>query len=167
MNNNLTKHTIADIKYLKLLIQKSKELAKTTEPPFTALIVNNNKIIAESNNMVATRKDVTLHAEVCAMKLALTSLRKDTLDGCTLYTICEPCPMCSFLIRELHLSRVVYAIESPNMGGHTKWNILEDSNLQQLPKFSTSPTVIGNIMSKEAYEIFKSANFHYMFSKLS
>lgn len=166
MDNKQTKPTIADIKYLKLLIKKSKELAKTNEPPFTALIIKNDEVISESDNQVTVKSDVTQHAEVCAMKLALTALSKNTLEGCTLYSICEPCPMCSFIIRELHISRVVYSIKSPNMGGHTKWNILEDPLLQLLPKFSATPKVVGNILSEETYDIFKGANFHYMFSRL-
>lgn len=167
MQNNKNNLSDADIKYLKLLIKKSKVLAKTSEPPFTALITKDNKLIAESLNEVITKNDVTLHAEICTLKLAQTKLQTYTLAGCTLYSICEPCPMCSFIIRELHISRVVYAIRSHNMGGHSKWNILEDPSLEQLPRFSAAPNVIGDIMSDEVYKIFEGANFHHMFSSLT
>lgn len=167
MQNNIHSLSDLDIKYLKLLIKKSKELALTNEPPFTALITKNNLLVADSLNEVITKNDVTLHAEICAMKLAQKKLQTYTLSGCTLYSICEPCPMCSFIIRELHISRVIYAIKSKNMGGHSKWNILEDPNLEQLPRFSVAPSVIGDIMSEDVYKIFEGANFHYMFSSLT
>lgn len=46
------------------------------------------------------------------------------LSACTLYTIVEPCAMCSFAIRETRIGRVVFSIKSPMMGGLSKWNVL-------------------------------------------
>ena len=51
-------------------------------------------------------------------------LGRGNLRNCTLYTIVEPCPMCSFAIREARIGRVVFALKSPLMGGSSRWNVL-------------------------------------------
>lgn len=64
--------------------------------PFGAIIVDNfsNIIIGRGHNMVTTENDPTLHAEMVAIKNACRLINTFKLDNCTLYTSCEPCPMC-------------------------------------------------------------------------
>ena len=62
--------------------------------PFGAVIVKDGHIIAEGTNLVTTTNDPTAHAEVITIRRACTALNSFQLDGCDLYTSCEPCPMC-------------------------------------------------------------------------
>ena len=62
--------------------------------PFGALIVKEGKVIATGTNQVTTTNDPTAHAEVTAIRNACTSLEVFSLEGCDIYTSCEPCPMC-------------------------------------------------------------------------
>lgn len=62
--------------------------------PFGAVIVKDGKVIAKGVNRVTDLHDPTAHAEVMAIREACTKLQSFTLTGCTLYTSCEPCPMC-------------------------------------------------------------------------
>jgi guanine deaminase len=62
--------------------------------PFGAVVVKNGEIIAEAANQVTSTCDPTAHAEVVAIRAACAVLRGFQLDGCDLYTTCEPCPMC-------------------------------------------------------------------------
>lgn len=62
--------------------------------PFGAVIVRNGVLIAEGQNRVAPDNDPTAHAEVIAIRRACAALQGFTLDGCTIYSSCEPCPMC-------------------------------------------------------------------------
>lgn len=62
--------------------------------PFGALIVSDGKVIATGVNRVTTTNDPTAHAEVVAIRAACHKLGSFQLDGCELYTSCEPCPMC-------------------------------------------------------------------------
>lgn len=62
--------------------------------PFGAVIVKNGEIIGQGNNRVATTLDPTAHAEIVAIREACRRLGHFQLDGCILYTSCEPCPMC-------------------------------------------------------------------------
>lgn len=62
--------------------------------PFGAVIVKDGKIIARGVNNVTTHNDPTAHAEVTAIRNACEELGTFQLDGCEIYTSCEPCPMC-------------------------------------------------------------------------
>jgi len=62
--------------------------------PFAAVIVRDGKIVGEGANSVTTTNDPTAHGEVNAIRAAANALGTFKLDGCELYTSCEPCPMC-------------------------------------------------------------------------
>ncbi len=62
--------------------------------PFGALIVKGSEIVSECSNSVTPDNDPTAHAEVNAIRAACSKLGTFNLSGCTLYTSCEPCPMC-------------------------------------------------------------------------
>src|SRR5271156_5943392 len=77
--------------------------------PFAAVIVQDGRLIAEGVNCVASRNDPTAHAEVMAIRAACAALGAFQLDGCELYTTCEPCPMCLGAIYWARLERVYFA----------------------------------------------------------
>ena len=62
--------------------------------PFGCVIVKDGSIVGEGCNQVTSTNDPTAHAEIVAIRDACRNLRSFQLDGCTLYTSCEPCPMC-------------------------------------------------------------------------
>lgn len=62
--------------------------------PFGALVVKNGEVIATGTNRVTASHDPTAHAEIVAMRAACQKMGAFRLDGCDLYTSCEPCPMC-------------------------------------------------------------------------
>ncbi|MGB3518264.1 MAG: nucleoside deaminase [Elainellaceae cyanobacterium] len=76
--------------------------------PFGAVIVKDGKIIARGYNRVLTSNDPTAHAEVSVIRDACQQLQSFQLDGCELYTSCEPCPMCLGAIYWSRLDRVYY-----------------------------------------------------------
>ena len=65
-----------------------------TGGPFGAVIVRDGRIVGEGVNTVTAAHDPTAHAEVNAIRAACKALGTFSLAGCTLYTSCEPCPMC-------------------------------------------------------------------------
>jgi tRNA(Arg) A34 adenosine deaminase TadA len=77
--------------------------------PFGAVVVKDGGIIAESANQVTSSNDPTAHAEVLAIRAACQRLKAFDLEGCELYTSCEPCPMCMGAIYWARLSRVYFA----------------------------------------------------------
>jgi guanine deaminase len=62
--------------------------------PFGALVVKDDLLVATGTNAVTCGNDPTAHAEVMAIRNACRALGSFQLDGCELYTSCEPCPMC-------------------------------------------------------------------------
>jgi tRNA(Arg) A34 adenosine deaminase TadA len=62
--------------------------------PFGAVIVRGDAVIATGANEVTATNDPTAHAEVVAIRNACKAINDFCLDGCTIYTSCEPCPMC-------------------------------------------------------------------------
>src|SRR5665213_2392054 len=62
--------------------------------PFGAVVVKDGKVIATGVNLVTALNDPTAHAEVTAIRNACQLLETFELDGCDVYTSCEPCPMC-------------------------------------------------------------------------
>jgi guanine deaminase len=77
--------------------------------PFGAVIVRNGEVIAGSGNKVVPSNDPTAHAEVSAIRLACTALNTYNLEGCVIYTSCEPCPMCLGAIYWARLDKIYYA----------------------------------------------------------
>lgn len=77
--------------------------------PFGAVIVNKEgKIISNGNNRVLIDNDPTMHAEIVAIRRACEKLKTYDLTGYTLYTLCEPCPMCLSAIIWSNIKDVYY-----------------------------------------------------------
>ena len=62
--------------------------------PFGAVVVQDGRIVGEGRNDVVPGRDPTLHAEIVAIRAACAALGTHDLAGATLFTSCEPCPMC-------------------------------------------------------------------------
>lgn len=81
-------------KFMLRAIELSKISIESGGGPFGAVIVKNNVIIGEGQNSVVCSNDPTAHAEVVAIRNACQSIASHELSGCTIFTSCEPCPMC-------------------------------------------------------------------------
>lgn len=79
--------------------------------PFGALVVRAGTLVATGQNRVTRDLDPSAHAEVLAIRAACRALGDFSLAGCTLYTSCEPCPMCLATSLWARLDRVVYAAD--------------------------------------------------------
>ncbi|MEP6944556.1 MAG: nucleoside deaminase [Acidobacteriota bacterium] len=77
--------------------------------PFGCVIVKDGKIVGEGSNSVTSTNDPTAHAEIVAIRDACSNLGTFQLDGCTVYTSCEPCPMCLGAIYWSRPAAIFYA----------------------------------------------------------
>lgn len=77
--------------------------------PFGAVIVKDGEIIARGANQVTSSNDPTAHAEVVAIRTACEVLGTFQLDGCEIYSSCEPCPMCLGAIYWARPDRIYFA----------------------------------------------------------
>lgn len=76
--------------------------------PFASLVVKDGMIISRGTNMVTSTNDPTAHAEIVAIREACKILKSYQLDGCEMYTSCEPCPMCLGAIYWARPTKVYY-----------------------------------------------------------
>ena len=102
--------TEQDEKFMRVAISLAKKgMNKNAGGPFGAIVVKDGKIISKGYNKVTSKNDPTAHAEVVAIRKACKKLGTFQLDDCTIYTSCEPCPMCLGAIYWARPKQVFYA----------------------------------------------------------
>ncbi len=96
-------------KYMKAAYTEAMKNIKGSEGgPFGAVIVKDGEIIAAANNQVLATNDPTMHAEIAAIRSAAKKLGQFSLEDCTIYATCEPCPMCMAAIIWARIPKVYY-----------------------------------------------------------
>lgn len=103
-----TDHT----KFMTLAIEESRKGLRAGERPFGAVVVNGDEIVALAHAVVSSSGDPTAHAETLAVRAAAAHLKTPSLTGCTLYTSCDPCPMCAGAMFNSHIDRLVIGASS-------------------------------------------------------
>ena len=85
-----------------------KGMSNNEGGPFGCIVVKEGEIVGRGNNKVTSTNDPTAHAEVTAIRDACKNLESFQLDGCIVYTSCEPCPMCLGAIYWARPDKVYY-----------------------------------------------------------
>lgn len=94
--------------FMRQAIQLAIDNIKNSGGPFGAVIVKDGKVIATGVNRVTANNDPTAHAEITAIRQACEKLGTFSLEGCDIYSSCEPCPMCLGAIYWAHLDHLYY-----------------------------------------------------------
>src|SRR5262245_30071099 len=94
--------------FMRAAIAKTRQGIQAGQSPFGSVIVRDQSIVAVTHNTVWLTTDPTAHAEVNCIRAAAKSLNSIFLNGCTLYSTTEPCPMCLAAIHWAKIERVVY-----------------------------------------------------------
>ena len=95
--------------FMKRAIELSIKSVNNGGGPFGSVIVKGDKIIAEGSNKVTSNNDPTAHGEIVAIREACKKLNDFSLNGCELYSTCEPCPMCLSAIYWARIDKIYYA----------------------------------------------------------
>lgn len=103
-----------DYKFMKIAADLAEENIKNGGGPFGAVIVKDGAVLSTGVNRVTLNNDPTAHAEVSAIREACAKLNQFKLDGCVVYSSCEPCPMCLSALYWAGVSRIYY--------GNTKYD---------------------------------------------
>lgn len=99
----------SDNTFMQAAIDEAKVgIANNHGGPFGAVVVKDNQIIGRGHNCVPSTNDPTAHAEVNAIRNACQQLGTFNLQGYTIYTSCEPCPMCLAAIYWARLDKIYY-----------------------------------------------------------
>ncbi|MBO5708572.1 MAG: nucleoside deaminase [Bacteroidales bacterium] len=97
-----------DKMFMEMAIRLSEENIDNGGGPFGAVIVRNGEIISTGANRVVPNNDPTAHAEVMAIRNACSKLGTFQLTDCTVYSSCEPCPMCLSALYWAGVKRICY-----------------------------------------------------------
>ena len=124
--------------------------------PFGAIVVKDDKIIAEGYNKVTSTNDPTAHAEIVAIKEACKKLKSFQLDDCIIYTSCEPCPMCLGAIYWARPKKVFYACNR-NDAAMIDFDDQFIYDELKIP-ISNRQIYFENIMRPDALKVFKKWN---------
>lgn len=101
-------YSAEDARFMQMAIDLSIENIDSGGGPFGAVIVRNGEVIATGTNRVVPNTDPTAHAEVMAIRNACTRLGTFQLTDCTVYSSCEPCPMCLSALYWAGVKRICY-----------------------------------------------------------
>ena len=142
------------IDYMQMAIDMSRSgMQKGEGGPFGAIVVKDNLIIGKGNNQVILNNDPTAHAEVVAIRDACSRLGNFQLDGCIIYTSCEPCPMCLGAIYWARPDRFFYACtrsDAADIGFDDNF-IYQELDLE----LSQRSIPASQVSQNEALEVFK------------
>jgi tRNA(Arg) A34 adenosine deaminase TadA len=120
--------------------------------PFGCVVVKDGSIIGEGSNRVTSSNDPTAHAEIIAVREACRSLKSFQLDGCSIYTSCEPCPMCLGAIYWARPAHVFYACTRADAAAI---GFDDDHIYQELEKANDEREMaLTPLMRDEALEVF-------------
>jgi tRNA(Arg) A34 adenosine deaminase TadA len=96
-------------KFMRAAIRLSIDMMRCGKGgPFGAVVVKGGKIVGRGCNEVTSSNDPTAHAEIVAIRDACRRLKTFDLEGCELYTSCEPCPMCLSAIYWARIPKIFY-----------------------------------------------------------
>lgn len=130
--------------------------AKKGDLPYGAVIVKENEIVIRGYNTAQRDSDVSAHGEINALR-AFTKkygYSLEALQGYTLYTTCEPCPMCAAACVWAGVSQVVFGASTKQLINlNTKQIDIPCKNVVE--KSFQNIEVIGGILSNECLELFR------------
>ncbi len=138
---------------MRLAIEKTREGIAGGQSPFGSIIVKGGEVVALTHNTVWRDTDPTAHAEVNGLRAAAKVLRTIDLAGCTLYSTCEPCPMCLAAIHWAKVDRIVFgaSIDDAALAGFRELPIAAET----LAELGRSPLVVeGGLLREDCAALF-------------
>ncbi len=144
---------------MRELIRFTARTLETDSPvPFGALIVEtaSGALVMRGVNAVRLENDPSSHAELRTVRRATRKRRNPSLHGCTLYSTCEPCPMCMANALWSGLDRVVYGATIEDANRHCRQIRIPASELVE--RSDLSCIVEGPVLREACYELFTHPN---------
>ena len=143
-NNQLQPHDY----WMRQALDEARAAFEEDEVPVGAVVVHEERVIAQAHNQRETLNDPTAHAEMIAITQAAEALGSWRLPNCTLYVTLEPCPMCAGAIVQARLPTVIFGAADPKGGGcQSLYAITNDERLNH------RSVVIGGVLEHECSTI--------------
>jgi tRNA(Arg) A34 adenosine deaminase TadA len=137
--------------YMHLCEILGKAAAEKGNPPVGTIIIKDDEIISEAEEAGKSKNDITCHAEIEAIRMAVKKRNTNDLSDCILFTTHEPCVMCSYVIRFHKIKKVVFQNTVDYLGGITSSMPLLISH--EVPPHWGKPPEILHLKSKKERKI--------------
>jgi tRNA(Arg) A34 adenosine deaminase TadA len=147
--------TAADEIHLKALVKFTALSFRTPRPvPFGALIVDSQsgETLLRARNAVAVESDPSAHAELRTVRLACKKRKSFSLSGYTLYSTCEPCPMCMANALWAGLDRVVFGATIEDANRHCRQIQIPAAEVAR--RSDMQCIVVGPVLRELCYSLF-------------
>jgi guanine deaminase len=144
---------MSDREFIKLALAKAREGIAEGQTPFGACIARDGKVISAAHNTVWQETDSTAHAEINAIRVACRALGTIDRTGCSIYSTCEPCPMCFAAIHWARIDRVIYGAtiaDAQAAGFHE----LAISNREMKERGGSAVVIESGLMFEECRALF-------------
>jgi len=133
--------------FMRRCIQLARHAKAQGNTAVGSVVVFGGKIVGEGVEQLPVENILTRHAEMLACQQAIETLKVRSLEKAILYSTAEPCFMCSYVIRQCRIAKVVYGTETAMIGGITSsFPILTALGLNA---WKPAPQVIGGILAEE------------------
>lgn len=136
--------------FMRLALAEAKE----GDAPYGAAIVKDNEVMAVAHNTVRRDNDPSAHAEINAIRSLTAKLKNPSLEGYSIYTTGEPCPMCATACVWSGLSEIVYGASIQDLIAVNQSQI-SISCEEVIAKSFRNIKVTKNVLKNECLELFK------------
>lgn len=145
---------MSDQEFLRAAIAACRQGIEAGQSPFGAVVVRGGRVVATAYNTVWRDVDPTAHAEVNVLRASASALGTIDLSGCTLYSTCEPCPMCLAATHWSKVDRVVFgaSIADATAAGFSELPVAA-ATLAEMGK--SSLRVEGGVLRDECADLFR------------
>ena len=154
-----------DEAHMAELVRFTARTLETASPvPFGALIVDSatGELLMRAVNAVRRENDPSSHAELRTVRKATRKLKRTSLKGYTLYTTCEPCPMCMANALWAGLDRVVYGATIADANKHCRQIRIP---AKEVARRSDMPCIVdGPVLRNNCYKLFTHPNMLKVFA---
>lgn len=134
-----------DQAFMRVALEEAARATALGEVPIAALVVQGDRILAQTHNYRELWQDPTAHAEIIAIRAAATALGSWRLLDTTLYVTLEPCTMCIGAIILARIPRIVFGAWDPKAGACGSV-----FNLPSEPKLNHRVSVTGGVLEQES-----------------
>ena len=139
---------MTDDEVMRLALLEAEKAIQHEDVPVGALVIVDDVVIASRHNERQLTGDPTAHAEILALRDAASHVGTWHLDGATLVTTLEPCPMCAGAALNARISRLIFGAHDPKAGAaETLYNLMDD------PRLNHQAKVTSGILTAESGEI--------------
>ena len=135
------------IKWMKLILRRSKEIGKIEIPISAVIIDENGRCIGRGSNKRNSNNDPLGHAEIIALKQASLLKNDWRFNECQIITNLEPCTMCASVLIQARMGRVIYGAFDAKRGG-----LGGSIDLSKHKSSHHKMEVIGGILEEECKE---------------